>query len=118
MISIGLPWMLVQSVAWLGMAVTYTAESGSWIQGLSDTFDGNHPCPLCKAVQKNFEQDKQASETAPTSEKTQVGKFVFGIVKVPVFLFPPRHQGQWSTISDHPRRLTYELVTPPPKAAA
>lgn len=39
----------LQLMAWAGMAVTYTAESGV-AEGLKETFDGEHPCPLCVAI--------------------------------------------------------------------
>ena len=50
-VSIGLHWAVLQSAAWVGMAVAYTVEKGSLSEGLSDTFDGDHPCPLCMVVQ-------------------------------------------------------------------
>lgn len=62
MVSIGLPWMFLQSVAWLGMAVTFTVEKGSLAEGLSATFDGGHPCVLCKAVETG---SKETPESAP-----------------------------------------------------
>jgi len=59
MVSIGLPWAALQSVAWIGMAFTYTVEKGSMVAGLSDTFDGAHPCPLCHAVSAGQEKEKK-----------------------------------------------------------
>jgi len=59
MIALGIPWMLAQSVAWLGMAVTYSLEKGSLVEGLSATFDGEHSCPLCKAVEKSGRETRE-----------------------------------------------------------
>jgi hypothetical protein len=59
MVSIGAQWALLQGVAWVGMVLTYSMEEGSVAQGLSKTFDGKHPCPLCQVVKKGT-QDKQA----------------------------------------------------------
>lgn len=75
MISIGVPWAALQSVAWVGMAVTYSLETGSLSQGLSDTFDGEHPCPLCKAVAQGTNQDsekKTPQDSRGTSGKKKV----------------------------------------------
>jgi hypothetical protein len=47
--SIGVHWALLQSLAWGGMLITYTQESG-FARGISMTFDGDHPCKLCKAI--------------------------------------------------------------------
>jgi hypothetical protein len=67
MVSIGGQWMVLQGVAWVGMAVSYTMEEGSLGTGLSKTFDGEHPCPLCKAVQKGTQED---GEPANAGEKS------------------------------------------------
>ena len=47
------PMALLQTTAWTGMAVSYSWRSGSLSQGLSETFDGAHPCALCKVVQES-----------------------------------------------------------------
>ena len=48
-LSIGGHWAILQSVAWVGMAVTYSKDS-SLSQALEKTFDGHHLCKLCKIV--------------------------------------------------------------------
>lgn len=50
MFSIGVHWSLLQSAAWIGMVVTYSSE-GSFTEAVSKTFDGSHPCQLCKLVE-------------------------------------------------------------------
>jgi hypothetical protein len=52
-------WALLQSVAWVGMAVSYSQDC-TLRQALVKTFDGQHPCKLCKAVRegKSAEKDK------------------------------------------------------------
>jgi hypothetical protein len=40
---------MLQIVAWTGMIVTRTAERGI-AAAVESTFDGDEPCPLCKAV--------------------------------------------------------------------
>ena len=61
MVSIGGQWMVLQGVAWMGMAVSYSIEEGSVASGLSKTFDGEHPCPLCKAVKKASDEEGDSS---------------------------------------------------------
>lgn len=51
------PAMLVQEVAWVKMLVSYTQESGLK-RGVIETFDGNHPCSLCKKAAEIREQEK------------------------------------------------------------
>jgi hypothetical protein len=43
-------WVILQMGAWAGMAVSYSQQSGL-LAGLSQTFDGEHPCPVCKAIE-------------------------------------------------------------------
>ncbi len=50
------PAMLVQEVAWVQMLVTYTQERGLK-RGVIETFDGNHPCELCKKAEQLRQQE-------------------------------------------------------------
>jgi len=67
-LSIGGHWAFLQSVAWVGMAVTYSKDA-SLSQALEKTFDGHHLCKLCKAV--------RAGQKAENSNeiKVEVKKF-------------------------------------------
>ena len=62
MVSIGGQWIVLQSAAWVSMAVTYSLKEGSVAQGLTKTFDGQHPCALCKVVAKGQHTDKKGPE--------------------------------------------------------
>ncbi len=59
MTSIGAQWVVLQSAAWVGMAVSYSIKAGSITEGLSETFDGEHPCSLCDAVAKGKASEKK-----------------------------------------------------------
>ena len=48
--AIGGHWAILQSVAWAGMAASYLQQV-DFKHALLKTFDGRHPCKLCKAVQ-------------------------------------------------------------------
>lgn len=63
-LTLGLHWAVLQTVAWTGMLVAYSAEVGLR-EGVSRTFDGQHPCPLCKAIQKGRAEEKQQSQHTP-----------------------------------------------------
>ncbi len=116
MVSIGGQWMVLQGVAWVGMAVSYSLKEGSMSSGLSKTFDGEHPCPLCKAVKKASQEDNGA--TAP-------GEKGFGKAKVEmsedsvVLIFPP---APGRTAHADEKRVGVKLAVapemPPPRRAA
>jgi hypothetical protein len=61
--SIGLHWGFLQSVAWVGMVVSYSQDA-PLREALAKTFDGKHPCPLCKEIAKGKQSEKK-SESAP-----------------------------------------------------
>lgn len=49
-LTLGFHWALLQSVAWAGMIVQFSGRT-SLQQAVAKTFDGQHPCPICKLVQ-------------------------------------------------------------------
>lgn len=69
MLSIGLHWAVMQSAAWVGMTVAYTVKTGSVTQGLSDTFDGEHPCALCHMVEAGTQEDPASQDSKSPQEK-------------------------------------------------
>lgn len=69
MVSIGAQWALLQTAAWVGMAVTYSIQAGSVTEGLSQTFDGRHPCKLCCAIKKGTDAEKKAPTKQESTKK-------------------------------------------------
>jgi len=57
--SIGAHWGFLQSVAWVGMAISYSQDSSSFTEALAKTFDGKHPCKLCKFVADGKKSEKK-----------------------------------------------------------
>lgn len=58
----GAHWAALQSVAWTTM-LAENLQSASLSQALVKTFDGKHPCPLCKAVADGKEAEKKSDFT-------------------------------------------------------
>jgi hypothetical protein len=65
--SIGLHWGLFQSVAWVGMVISYS-QAAPLKEALAKTFDGKHPCLLCQQIAKGKQSEKR-SESAPAGKK-------------------------------------------------
>lgn len=61
--SIGLHWAFFQSVAWTSMLAD-NLRHDSLSQAVTRTFDGQHPCPLCKAIAAGKKSEKKG-ESAP-----------------------------------------------------
>src|SRR3954469_20770351 len=79
-------WALLQSVAWVGMAIQFSHTDGVSI-ALQKTFDGKHPCKLCKVVEQgrkcSQEQDLQKLEVKMDFFCVEQGSFA-----VPSLDFP------------------------------
>jgi hypothetical protein len=66
-LTTGLHWAALQTVAWTTMlAANLTSESLS--ASVSDTFDGKHCCPLCRAIAAAKSTEKK-SDVAPLKLK-------------------------------------------------
>jgi hypothetical protein len=51
-------WLILQSVAWAKMIIDYSRSSSIRI-AVEQTFDGRHPCGMCKWIQKEKQSSKQ-----------------------------------------------------------
>lgn len=115
MISIGAPWAFLQTAAWVSMAVHYSVREGSIVSGLSQTFDGDHPCKLCQAAAKGVtqQQEPEPETNVPTVQKVHLILMVRSItISKPL--------GIALEIPDERRavRMTKIPDLPPPKGGA
>jgi hypothetical protein len=62
--SVGLHWGLLQTVAWVGMLVSYSQDA-SLKEAMAETFDGKHPCALCKEIAKAKRSERKSQCPAP-----------------------------------------------------
>ena len=62
--SLGLHWALLQSAAWVGMAVSFS-QTAPLREALAKTFDGKHPCSLCKMVAEGKRSEKKQETLQP-----------------------------------------------------
>ncbi len=66
--SIGTPWSMLQSVAWVRMVVKYSQQAG-FGRAITMTFDGKHPCRLCHMVQEGQNKERHTGKDTFTPEK-------------------------------------------------
>lgn len=105
----GAHWAALQSVAWTTMLAN-NLKSGSLSQALEKTFDGRHPCPLCKAVaagkksetKSEFTLELKRLEYPPAPER-------FVLIAPTQFQLMP----EANSFSD---ALPREPLTPPPRS--
>jgi hypothetical protein len=55
---LGAHWALLQTVAWTTMLADNLCTQ-SVKEAVTETFDGNHPCPICKAIAAGKQSEKK-----------------------------------------------------------
>ena len=58
LVSMGGHLALLQTIAWGNMLVDYSSK-GSFSEAVDKTFDGEHPCHLCKVVKKSKSEEEK-----------------------------------------------------------
>lgn len=64
-LTTGAHWAALQTVAWTTMLAANLTTS-SVAEAVSDAFDGEHPCPLCKALAAGKKSAQRSAATTPT----------------------------------------------------
>ena len=64
-------WGAMQTVAWAGMLWNYMQADGSLLSGVKKTFDGEHPCPMCKSIKVAKEKERNAPVTVVALKKIE-----------------------------------------------
>ncbi|MEI9960299.1 MAG: hypothetical protein WDM76_03960 [Limisphaerales bacterium] len=98
-------WAALQTVAWTTM-LAENLHSGSVSDALVKTFDGRHPCPLCKAITAGKESEKK-SEFTP-----QLKKLEYPPAPEKVVLIAPAEFQILPTIQFSAEALTHQPPTP------
>ena len=106
--SIGLHWAFLQAIAWTGMVISY-AHDAPLGEAVVKTFDGKHPCVLCKQIAKGKQSEKK-----PDS-KFEPGKLEFPLVPVAFQFNPPSYFWQVAGADNPLHSLTHAPPSPPPR---
>jgi hypothetical protein len=56
--AVGLHWYALQSIAWTTMVLEYSKDA-PFKEALAKTFDGQHPCSLCHAVETGKKSEQK-----------------------------------------------------------
>jgi hypothetical protein len=107
--AVGLHWTALQSVAWAGMLLNYS-RCGSITSAVEKTFDGAHPCPLCKAIAKGQQGGKK-------QEYRAAGKIDMDYHRAVALIAPPMRDHEWARMDQTYPGVALEPGVPPPRAA-
>jgi len=102
-------WAILQSVAWATMAASY-AQSEPLKDALIKTFDGRHPCQICKFVAEGKKSEQRPEAPSPLL------KLDLFLVEQSTALYPPSPRRDDEPSDRLPVRRTLQPPTPPPRA--
>lgn len=63
-VLLGAHWLLLQSVAWVGMIIDYSQDA-TLSEAISMTFDGEHPCRMCLVVKEGKKAERKQLQLKP-----------------------------------------------------
>ena len=106
--SIGLHWTVLQVVAWAGMIVSYSQEAPLG-EAVVKTFDGEHPCNLCKQIAKGKQSEKKSEF------KFEVKKLEFRYTPFAFVFLAPSCFRELRAGDDRADLLTHSPPVPPPR---
>jgi len=105
-------WLALQGVAWVTMLVDNSRES-SLVDAVSKTFDGQHPCPLCKAVATGQNEEREQKETLLDPSAKLVAVLV---AETPAMRLPSKKLRYFS-LNARTQSVDEALPSPPPRVA-
>jgi hypothetical protein len=108
--SVGLHWSFLQSLAWTTM-LAGNLTTTSFSAAVQRTFDGKHPCALCKAIAKGRSSEKKPDTLLSLKKFEALNQAVAMIVSPPAS-FPLIEAQQTSFAA-----FAHAPPTPPPRAA-
>lgn len=66
-VTTGAHWAVLQLTAWSGMLVEF-AQQGSLRDAVTKTFDGRHPCRLCRVVREGRAEERDRTPPSTWSK--------------------------------------------------
>jgi hypothetical protein len=101
-LTTGAHWAALQTVAWTAMLAD-NLRSDSFSEAVSKTFDGEHPCCMCKAIAAAKKSEQKSEAVAPSL------KMEYPPVAEKLNLFPP---AQFELLPQH--NFFADLFSSPP----
>jgi len=113
LVSMGGHLVLVQTVAWSRMLVDYSSGS-SFKEAVAKTFDGEHPCAMCKVVKKTKSEEEKKAPLLKAEMKMDITLAPEVTVPAPKFIEIEPVATAWS---GHDSEVYLALPMQPPRVA-
>jgi hypothetical protein len=110
-LATGLHWAALQTVAWTTMLAS-NLRCECFSDAVCQTFDGKHPCCLCKAIAAAKKSQKKSEAAGP------VLKMEFPMAAGQLVLIPPVPSEGTPSINAFAKSLSSEPPLPPPRSLA
>jgi hypothetical protein len=104
----GAHWTVLQSVAWTAMLAD-NLRTASFTQALQRTFDGKHPCSLCKQITAGKKSEKKGEFPL------QLKKLDFIHARTRFTFAAPAHFRLAGAAMDSLQSLSHSPPVPPPR---
>lgn len=108
LLATGTHWMVLQSIAWTGM-LAENLQTNSLSKAIVCTFDGKHPCCICKEIAKR-KQSERKSDLQMESTKLE-----FPYSKSEFVFCPPSAFREMRAGDESGPLLTHAPPVPPPR---
>ena len=108
--TLGAHWALLQTVAWTTMLAD-NLQTCSLREAVARTFDGKHPCCLCKAVAAGKKSENKNGFALQTQ------KLEFPLMKEEFAFTPPSQFCLMPAANDFAGSLPQRPPTPPPRGS-
>ena len=106
--SIGMHWAFLQTLAWAQMVISYSQDA-PLSEALVKTFDGLHPCKLCKNIAESKRAEKQSDSDL------DLKKFEFSFAPSAFVFQAPAFLDSSRPINDSAAVLAQTPPVPPPR---
>jgi ssDNA-binding Zn-finger/Zn-ribbon topoisomerase 1 len=106
---IGGHWAALQGLAWTTM-IAENLRTDSIGDALSKTFDGQHPCPICRQIAAAKKSEKKSEFSTSLKKLEFIGKDAAFVLSAPT------HFTLLPTETPTMRELAHKPPTPPPRS--
>lgn len=107
-LTTGAHWAALQTIAWTTMLAS-NLRTHSVTEAVADTFDGEHLCPLCKAIAAAKKSEKKSEAVSSTI------KLEFPPAAQRIFLNPPAPFEMMPAADFFAETLSQKPPVPPPR---
>jgi len=108
-LTTGAHWAALQTIAWTTMLAANLSRQQSLTEAVSQTFDGEHPCPLCKAIAAGKKSEQKSEAVAP------VLKMEFPLVADRFVLIAPKPFADFLPVNVFADSVSSKPPVPPPR---